>query len=158
MRLQALDKQGVGVGPFVKQFIELEKLAAQGNDEQADAAVKRLSSAIDEQEARTKGAKAPKPQTTAVATRNVKPPKKYASSRWGDGKGVIQPDDILSNPDLFIQRREALYNGTAEKDRNFLKVLSIVYYTLAENNRTSDAQKFAGRYWDILTKNGWTEQ
>ena len=51
-----------------------------------------------------------------------------------------------------------IIHGTAEKDQNFLKVLSIVYYTLAENNRANDAQKFAGRYWDILAKNGWTEQ
>jgi hypothetical protein len=82
VRLQALDKQGVGVGPFVKQFIELEKLAAQGNDEQADAAVKRLSSAIDEQEARTKGAKAPKPQATAVQPEALDH-QEICVSRWG---------------------------------------------------------------------------
>lgn len=159
-RLQALDKQGVGVGPFVKQFIELEKLAAQGNDEQADAAVKRLSSAIDEQEARTKGARAPKPQVAVASGKTYKAPKRLVrpGNRWGDGKGIMDQDEILTNPDLFIQRREAMYNGTAEKDKNFLKALSYVYYTLAENNRISDAQRFAGRYWDILNKNGWTEQ
>lgn len=155
-RLQELDKQGVGLGPFIKQYFDIEQMISNGNDEQASEAIKRLSSSVGEQEARTKGAKAPKPTASAAAKgpadilNGVEKVKK-STERWGgDGQGIEKESDILSDPERFIKNRELRFGSAqaADQNRTFGKSLAWVYWTLVDAGKPQDAYKYGKRYLD----------
>lgn len=154
-KLQGLDKQGVGIGPFIKQFFDIEQMVANGNEDQASEAVKRLSASVQEQEARTKGAKAPKPVATAAAPAQVLPVGKVYEPDGGyrgrnpDGLGGgWSPEDMVKAPEQYVLEKEGMLGGKdkADANPNFSKTLSWLYWNLVQNGKTAEAEKY-GRRW-----------
>jgi hypothetical protein len=168
--LKALDKQGVGVTPFLKPFFDIEQMVASDNDPKLKPAITRLTSALAEQEARSKSAKDFKPTGTATATTKPeeKPPAaggppslpafgKTKTSRWASGASAMTEGEILSNPDKAIETQVAAMGGPqlAEKDKKFALVLYHCYEILNTNHRTADAERIMRRYTELKAKNKW---
>ncbi len=161
--LKALDKQGVGVTPFLRPFFEVEGLAGSENNPKLKEAVTRLSKAVDEQEARSKSAKDFKPtggkaeEKPAAAEAPAGTNKKVKTSRWASGASAMTDGEILADPDKAIDAQEQAMGGAqmAEKDRRFGTVLTHCYEVLNANNRSADAQKVLRRLNDLRTKNHW---
>jgi hypothetical protein len=167
--IKALDKQGVGVTPFLKPFFDMEQMAGGDNNAQLKPAITRLASALAEQEARSKSAKDFKPTGTASATAKKEAPpesnepptsasgKKTKSSRWASGASAMTDGEILTDPDRAIETQVTAMGGAkvAEKDKKFALVLYHCYEVLNANNRTADAQRIMRRYTDLKAKNLW---
>ncbi|MBS2007263.1 MAG: hypothetical protein JST01_09495 [Cyanobacteria bacterium SZAS TMP-1] len=164
--IKGLDKQGVGVTPFLKPFFDIEAMAAGDNNPQLKPAITRLSTAIAEQEARSKSAKDFKPTGAASTKAEAKPPeggdepvstKKTKSSRWVSGSSAMTDGEILTDVDKAIDAQANTMGGVAaaEKNQKFAMVLYHAYEVLQANNRTADAQRIMRRYTDLKAKNRW---
>ncbi len=154
-KLQGLDKQGVGIGPFIKQFFDIEQMVSNGNDDQATEAVKKLTVSVQEQEARTKGAKAPKPVAATAASGTVLPVAIVYEKDGGyrgrnpDGLGGgWSPEDMVKAPEQYVKEKEGMLGGkeSADANPNFSKTLSWLYWNLVKNGKTAEAEKY-GRRW-----------
>jgi hypothetical protein len=146
-RLKNLDKGGVGITPFLKQFFDIEQMVSVGNEEQADATIAKLDSNLSEQEARTKTAKEPKPVKAAVPKVKIPEVQGRKSNRWSTGVTQVTDEDILTDPDKAAQRVEDALGGrsVAEGDRRFLEHLERISILLDGKGRSPEAQKFAQR-------------
>jgi len=164
--LKALDKQGVGVTPFLKPFFDIEAMAAGDNNSALKPAITKLAAAVAEQEARSKSAKDFKPTGAAAAKVDAKPTdvadeqvstKKTKSSRWAGGNAAMTDGEILTDVDKAIDVQANTMGGiqAAEKNQKFALVLYHAYEVLQANNRTADAQRIMRRYTDLKAKNRW---
>lgn len=156
-RLKELDKKGVGIEPFKKQFFDIEKMVSQGNDEQAAEAIKKLAQSVADQEARTKDAKNAKPsgKASAPASSPMNIPKIWLPSyqdRNPDGLGGgWKVEDIVKSPDKYIAEKELQLKGAAEADRNpnFARTLSFLYWKLADAKKWAEAAPYGQRFLEI---------
>lgn len=158
-RLKALDKNGVGIGPFLKQFFDIEAMVAQGNDDQAKATAQKLSASLTEQEDRTKTAKEAKPTKAAapvVENPSTDKPSGKKPNRWATGVAVMDPRDILLDPDKAIKAQEDAFGGKDIADRTprFANALKLVVDTLQQNGRTQEAVKFQQRLTEMQSRMG----
>lgn len=156
-KLKNLDKQGVGVGPFVTQYLEIARSLNTASDDQLIEAVGRLDKALTEQEARTKGAKAPRPSTGATTPTASAPPLAPNRNRWSDHQAVLDREEVLQDPSAFLTKRYGIFGGQAkaEANKDFLSSLSFMYTALMDAKRTSEANTYAGMYQQVKRKNGW---
>jgi len=164
--IKALDKQGVGVTPFLKPFFDLEQMAQSDNNPQLKPAIDRLASALAEQEARSKSAKDFKPQgaekhkveAVVEAPEEIsRGGKKTKTSRWASGASAMTDGEILTDPDKAIETQATALGGikVAETNQKFALVLYHAYEVLNANNRTADAQRIMRRYTDLKARNRW---
>jgi hypothetical protein len=166
--IKNLDRQGVGVGPFLGQFYAIEKMAQTDNNANLSPAVSRLLTALSEQEARSKSAKDFKPVSNAAPPKKEEkveaPPedsavsgKKTKTSRWAGGTSAMTDGEILNDPDKAIETQANTMGGIqkAEQNQNFAKVIYHAYEVLSANNRTADAQRIMKRYTELVTRNHW---
>jgi hypothetical protein len=164
--IKNLDKNGVGVQPFLKSFFDIEALAATDGNPALKPAIARLTATLQEQEARSKNAKDFKPvgkeQPKVVeekAPEHTEAPstKKTKISRWAGGNSAFTDAEILSDVDRAIDAQVASMGGLqqAEQNRNFAKVLYRAYEVLHNNNREDDANRIMKRYAELKTRNGW---
>ncbi|CAN5293707.1 hypothetical protein BH11CYA1_BH11CYA1_48140 [soil metagenome] len=150
-KLKSLDSKGVGVGPFLRAFFDVEKLAAAGSDDELHAAVSKLISALDEQEERAKNAKEIKPTKSATSATN-KPDvanKSTKPSRYG-GASALPDSEILTDPDRALKRQQDELG-----DPTSLRLVSVyehIITVLKANNRAADAQKFADQLNSVRSK------
>jgi hypothetical protein len=140
-RLQALEKAGVGIAPFLKAFKDLEDSVATTDEATLKSAVERLSRSLDDQE---KAAKAAKLGPTKGAGGDSKPfvgEVKDVGSRWGYGPTPITADEVMQNADAVVNRKmHELPN--AQRNSLFVKSLDRIAAVLAANGKSSDAQRF----------------
>jgi hypothetical protein len=168
--LKGLDKQGVGVTPFLKPFFDIEQMAGSDNNPQLKPAIAKLSSALAEQEARSKNAKDFKPTGAASTETKVGTPPpvsgeppipslghKTKTSRWVSGASAMTEGEILSNPDKAIETQALAMGGlaVAEKDKKFALVIYRCYEVLNSKNRPADAERIMRRYTELMAKNHW---
>lgn len=165
--IKNLDKNGVGVTPFLKPFFEIEQMAAGEDNPQLKPAIARLTAALYEQEARSKNAKDFKPTGGADKTpakvdntppsAERQPEKATKTSRWASGGSAMTDAEILSDPDKAIAAQETVLGGAAAADQNpkFALVLYHCYEILNNNNRTADAQRIMRRYTELKARHHW---
>ncbi|MBU6451400.1 MAG: hypothetical protein KGS72_06460 [Cyanobacteria bacterium REEB67] len=165
--IKNLDKQGVGVTPFLIQFYAIEKLAQTDNNPQLRPAVTGLLSALTEQESRSKNAKDFKPVGNAAPKKeaveetaneeNLSSGKKTRTSRWAGGTSAMTDGEILKDPDKAIETQANTMGGVQKAEQNQKFALCILHASevLSANNRTADAQRIMKRYADLKAKNHW---
>ncbi|MDP3507859.1 MAG: hypothetical protein Q8T09_07700 [Candidatus Melainabacteria bacterium] len=148
-KLKNLDSKGVGVGPFLRAFFDVERLISAGEDEQAHTSVVKLISALDEQEERAKNAKEIKPTkpTPAVATAEVK---KGASKGRHVGASTMPDSEILTDPDRALKRQEDELGDPLSS--RITGVYERIILILNQNNRAADAQKFTQKLNSIRSQ------
>ncbi|MFA7338966.1 MAG: hypothetical protein WC028_19425 [Candidatus Obscuribacterales bacterium] len=148
-KLKNLDSKGVGVGPFLRAFFDVERLISVGSDEQAHTSIVKLISALDEQEERAKNAKEIKPTkpTTTASTEVVK--KGSSKSRYS-GASALPESEILTDPDRALKRQEDELGDPL--NARILGVYTNIINTLNKNNRAADAQKFTQKLNEIRSK------
>ena len=145
--IKNLDKNGVGVQPFLKSFFDIENMATVDNNANLKPSIARLTATLQEQEARSKNAKdfkpvgkeTPKPAEEKAPTVDKEPPssKKTKMSRWVGGNSAFTDAEILSDVDRAINGQAKAMGGLqqAEQNPNFAKVLYRAYEVLNNNNR-----------------------
>jgi hypothetical protein len=148
-KLKNLDSKGVGVGPFLRAFFDVERLISVGSDEQAHTSIVKLISALDEQEERAKNAKEIKP-TKPTATASTEVVKKGSSKSRYSGASALPESEILTDPDRALKRQEDELGDPL--NARILGVYTNIINTLNKNNRAADAQKFTQKLNEIRSK------
>jgi hypothetical protein len=165
--IKILDKQGVGVTPFVKAFFEIEQQASAGdNNPQLKPSIDRLAKALDEQVARSKNAKDFKPVGDAKAStdsagsaaipgaayKNVK----TKTSRYAGGQ-VMTDGEILTDYNQALKVQEQALGGGVQAEQNprFGMAIKDAAEVLSGNNRPDDAKKLMARFEELRVKYKW---
>lgn len=158
-QLKDMDRKGIGVAPFVKVFVGMEKTVNRNTDTKAlwDM-LKRLCASIEDQlkaynaakEAKSKAAapKDPEPQAP------VSEPKS-SGGRWAAGSSPIIPGEVLADPDQVVSRMESeMSRGFAKADDNprFVLVLEQIASILYKNNRAAQAARYQQRAAEIRAR------
>ncbi|MBP9091148.1 hypothetical protein KBI23_08970 [bacterium] len=149
-KLKSLDSAGVGVGPFLRAFFEVERLISAGDDEQAHASVVKLISALDEQEERAKNAKEIKPTKSAATTAAAPLVKKGRPSGRQSGASTLPESEILTDPERALKRQEDELGDPLSA--RIEGVYNNIINTLNRNNRAAEAQKFTQKLNDIKSR------
>lgn len=133
-RLRELQKQGVGIGPFLKAFIDMiENHVREGDYTGLKNAMASLSGNLDEQEKRAREAKEAKPKAAPVA----KVPDTGGhgrTSRWAPQTTALMDGDILRDPGGVARAYALGPNAAAVYDR--------IADVLRRNNRADEAGAF----------------
>ena len=148
-KLKSLDSKGVGVGPFVRAFFDVERLAAGGSDDEVHKSVAKLISSLDEQEERAKNAKEIKPTKSAVTVVKTEGDKKTSSGRHS-GASTMSDSEVLTDPDRALQRQADELNDPYSI--RLVGVYENIIKVLKANNRTADAQKFADKLNSVRSR------
>jgi hypothetical protein len=148
-KLKSLDSKGVGVGPFLRAFFDVERLVSIGSDEQAHTSIVKLISALDEQEERAKNAKEIKP-TKPTTTASTEVLKKGSSKSRYSGASALPESEILTDPDRALKRQEDELGDpfSARIEGVYRNIIN----TLTKNNRAAEAQKFTQKLNDIKSR------
>lgn len=148
-KLKSLDSKGVGVGPFLRAFFDVEHLVSIGSDEQAHTSIVKLISALDEQEERAKNAKEIKP-TKPTTTASTEVLKKGSSKSRYSGASALPESEILTDPDRALKRQEDELGDpySARIEGVYRNIIN----TLNKNNRAAEAQKFTQKLNDIKSR------
>ncbi len=165
VQLKEMDHKGIGVGPFVKAFLQIEQAVNRSLDPQAIATmVTRLRSSVDEQLKAYANAKEGKPKVTASQPKAPPPPSsttppKALKNRWlvTNGDDTASENDILSNADGVVERlRESMASGFARVEDNpkYVLLLERVAGILQKNNRAAEASKFQQQAMEIRAHKG----
>lgn len=157
-RLKDLEKAGVGIGPFVKAFVDLEQQVNTSDEATLQAGVARLNASLDAQEKAARAAKESRPIKTAGGhdtgpdaaptggSRAGGPPVKEPGSRWGYGPTPITAEEAAGAPEMVIARKEKeLRNPPADLNPLFLKTLDRIVTVLTVNGRASEAVPYKQR-------------
>lgn len=151
-RLTDLEKAGVGVGPFVKAFVDLEQQVNSSDEATLQAGIARLNASLDAQEKAAKAAKESRPIKTASGpdtdpsggSGSKGPRPKEVGSRWGYGPTPITAEEAAGAPEMVIARKEKELPN-AEKNPLFLKTLDRIVTVLTVNGRASEAAPYKQR-------------
>jgi hypothetical protein len=149
-KLKNLDSKGVGVGPFLRSFFDVERMISVGDDEQAHASIGKLITALDEQEERAKNAKEIKPTKPAATTAACTEVKKGGKPNRFAGASALPETEILTDPDRALKRQEDELGDPLNK--RILDVYRNIITTLNNNNRAADAQRFTQKLNEISGK------
>ncbi len=149
-KLKNLDSKGVGVGPFLRSFFDVERMISVGDDEQAHTSIGKLISALDEQEERAKNAKEIKPTKPTTTTAAAPDKKKGGKPNRFAGASALPDTEILTDPDRALKRQEDELGDPLNK--RILDVYRNIITTLNNNNRAADAQRFTQKLNEISGK------
>ena len=159
-RIKDLEKNGVGIAPFLTAFKAIEEQVTAGAPEEAKVAdaIKHLNENIDAQESAAKGAKS---KEVAKTTPPSPLPKGKAPTvtRWVLGFECLNDAHILADPTGYIaavEQKVSAYdagrNIRAEDDPRFAGALRYFIQVLTGENRPDDASKITERLNQIRTK------
>lgn len=144
-RIKDLDSKGIGMAPFARAFMAIEKLVTANADEATiKAQVDHLNSSLDDQEKAYKAAKDHPIQKTAVA-----PPSKLmpsaGSGRWGAlGNVAIDANRVLDNPGTAASDIEQQLSRQAAPNKNerYATALDEIGRILTQHGRGAEAQTY----------------
>lgn len=148
-KLKNLDSKGVGVGPFLRSFFDVERMISVGDDEQAHASIGKLISALDEQEERAKNAKEIKP-TKPVATTTASSEVKKSTKGRHVGASTMPDSEVLTDPDRALARQEQELGDPLST--RIEGVYERIITVLTQNNRGAEAQKFSAKLNGIKSR------
>ncbi len=144
-RIKKLSKKGVGVKPFLQPFLKMEDSAAQGNQEEVDAALAKLTVNLDEQEARAAAAKELKPTKT---TSTSKPATTTSNTqvKGNESSSMDNPyirNQILQDPAGSFNYYVKRWRGKDKKPEdfpNYYSLLKVYVRTLTDAKRPAEAK------------------
>jgi hypothetical protein len=150
--LKDFDSKGVGIGPFLKSFFDIEQMISLGDEENAHTAIGKLITSLDEQAERAKNAKEAKPIKPAAdkpIPQSTTPIKAGPKSRFG-GAGTMPDSDILTDAAKAVKDQEDALGGPRNPQfaSRMVSVYNRVISVLKQNNRADEAKK----YEDMLNR------
>jgi hypothetical protein len=153
-RIRDLSEQGVGVKPFLEQYVAIEEELTKASAKKLAEDIATLSELLDKQELNLKISKEFRPihgknGQQAVSTQ---PSTTFVPSAVRD-LGTGERDEnleqkIVKNPDgmiLYFENELRRRGKSAEDHPRFLTILDFFSSTLRANNRPDDAAKFEAR-------------
>jgi hypothetical protein len=147
-RLKKLSKNGVGVKPFLESFLLIEDAAVKGNQEEVDSLLSKLSTSLDEQEARAVSAKEFKPIKTATSVKTATATTTTSSSSSakpveGSMDNPYIRNQILANPpgafEYYVKRWRGKDKNPADFP-NYFSLMKVFVKTLTEAKRPAEAK------------------
>ncbi len=156
-KLHEMEKNGIGVAPFLKIFVGIEQSVKSNADVKAlTDSINRLKSSIEDQLKRSASAKdrpkavtkTPDPVPASTSGKAV-----GAGNRWlKAGVAPLIPDEVVAGPDAVAARIEASYPA-GERDPRYVGVLQQIAEILAKNNKSADAARFQQKAAELKSKN-----
>jgi hypothetical protein len=157
-RMKALDKLGVGMGPFLDAFLAVEEDAKNGEDNKVTEGVARLNGVLDEQERTHKMAQEFVPEPSKKDAGGPKPPAPSASAFDPDSSSAYPPEmerNVLADPQNWMAyyRKRFHRKGHGPEDfPNYVKLLDFFGKTLRSAQRIPEAEVYEKEAADIREK------
>lgn len=150
--LKDFDSKGVGIGPFLKAFFDVEQMISLGNEEGAHTAIVKLIASLEEQAERAKNAKEAKPTKPTAKDpipQSTTPIKAGPNNRFA-GASAMPDSDILTDAGKVVRDQEAALGGSRNPQFNerMANVYRRIISVLKQNNRADDAKQ----YEDMLNR------
>ena len=151
--LKDMDKKGIGIGPFVKAFMQIEQTLNTEDPAKVLDMVTRLKQSLDDQLKAYNDAKnRPKPVAAATGPVTKVAPK---GSRWVTGDQPIIEGEVLADPNKLVARFEAqMARGfpRAEDNPKYVLLLDQVAAILQKNNRGAEGVRFQQKAAEIRAR------
>jgi hypothetical protein len=151
--LKDMDKKGIGIGPFVKAFMQIEQTLNSEDPAKVLDMVTRLKRSLDDQlKAYTDAKNRPKPVAAAPVASTKAGPK---GSRWVTGDQPIIEGEVLADPNKLVARFEAqMARGfpRVEDNPKYVLLLDQVAAILQKNNRGSEGARFQQKAAEIRAR------
>ncbi|MDZ4836506.1 MAG: hypothetical protein SGJ27_22245 [Candidatus Melainabacteria bacterium] len=145
-RIQKLSKKGVGVKPFLGPFLQMEDSAVKENQEVVDAALAKLNTSLDEQEARAAAAKEAKPSKVASPTKPAVTNNTPSSGGGNEPSSMDNPyirKQILADPAGSFEYYVRRWRGKDKKPEdfpNYYSLMKVYVNALTEAKRPAEAK------------------